>query len=70
MKISAVGVDLAKHVFQVHGVDEAGSVVLRRRLRRSEILAFSARLGPTLVGMEAVRRRITGRVSSESWATP
>jgi transposase len=53
MKVSTIGVDLAKHVFQVHGVDEVGSAVLRRRLRRSEVLAFFARLGPTVVGMEA-----------------
>jgi transposase len=53
MKVSTIGVDLAKHVFQVHGVDEAGTVVLRRRLRRSEVVAFFARLEPTLVGMEA-----------------
>src|SRR5262249_22647500 len=53
MKVSTIGVDLAKYVFQVHGVDDAGSVALRRRLRRSEVVAFFARLEPTLVGMEA-----------------
>jgi transposase len=45
--------DLAKHVFQVHGVDAAGAVVLRRRLRRSEVLSFFAGIEPALVGMEA-----------------
>lgn len=52
-KISTIGLDIAKHVFQVHGIDEAGSVVMRRRVRRGEMLAFFARLEPTVVGMEA-----------------
>lgn len=53
MEITTVGVDLAKHVFQVHGVDAAGNVVLRRRLRRAQVQAFFAGLKPCLVGMEA-----------------
>jgi transposase len=53
MEITTVGLDLAKHVFQVHGVDAAGNVVLRRRLRRAQVLAFFAGLKPCLVGMEA-----------------
>lgn len=48
-----VGLDLAKSVFQVHGVDREGSVVLRRKLRRSQVLAFFTGLKPCLVGMEA-----------------
>jgi transposase len=48
-----IGLDLAKQVFQVHGVDEAGKVVARRRLRRSEVLAFFEGLPRSLVGMEA-----------------
>jgi transposase len=52
-QISTIGLDIAKHVFQVHGVDDEGAIVARRRLRRSEILNFFARLSPTLVGMEA-----------------
>ncbi len=52
-RISTIGLDIAKHVFQVHGVDDAGAIVVRRRLRRSEILNFFGRLSPTLVGMEA-----------------
>lgn len=46
-----IGLDLAKHVFQVHGVDAAGSVILRRRLRRSEVLAFFERLPSALIGI-------------------
>jgi len=48
-----IGLDLAKSVFQVHGVDAEGRVVVRRQLRRSQLLAFFQRLGPCLVGMEA-----------------
>ena len=44
MKISVVGLDLAKSVFQLNGVDDKGEVVLRRRLRRSEVLTFFSRL--------------------------
>ena len=53
MKVSTIGLDLAKTVFQVHGVDEAGRAVLERKLRRSEVLRFFARLEPCLIGMEA-----------------
>jgi transposase len=52
-KVSVVGLDLAKNVFQVHGVDEAGGVVLRKQLKRSQMQRFFARLSPCLVGMEA-----------------
>ena len=53
MEIATIGLDLAKHVFQVHGVDTAGAVVLKRRLRRRELVAFFARLKPCRVGVEA-----------------
>ena len=53
MKITTIGLDVAKHVFQVHGVDGGGVVVVRKRLRRSQVLSFFARLAPCLVGMEA-----------------
>ena len=52
-EVSTIGLDLAKSVFQVHGVDVAGRVVVRRQLRRGEVLAFFARLRPCLIGMEA-----------------
>ena len=45
--------DLAKHVFQMHGVDAAGKVIIRKKLRRSELKAFFEKLPPCLVGMEA-----------------
>lgn len=53
MKITTIGLDVAKHMFQVHGVDDGGVVVVRKRLRRSQVLSFFARLAPCLVGMEA-----------------
>ena len=53
MKVSTIGLDLAKHVFQVHGVDASGAVVVRRRVRRSEMLRFFGRLERCLIGMEA-----------------
>jgi transposase len=52
-KVSTVGVDLAKGVFQVHAVDEQGNVVVRRALRRSKLLSWFMQLSPCLVGMEA-----------------
>ena len=51
--ITTIGLDLAKKVFHVHGVDVAGNVVVARRLRRKEVLAFFANLTPCLVGIEA-----------------
>jgi transposase len=53
MEISAIGLDLAKSVFQVHGVDASHVVAVRQRLRRSDVLEFFRRLPPCLVGMEA-----------------
>ena len=52
-EITTIGLDLAKHVFQVHGVDAAGATVLRKQLRRAQVLAFFSRLPRCLVGMEA-----------------
>ncbi|MDK9723237.1 MAG: IS110 family transposase [Rhodospirillales bacterium] len=53
MQISTIGLDIAKNVFQVHAVDVAGQVVVRRQLRRSEMLKFFRKLAPCRVGMEA-----------------
>ena len=54
MKISTMGLDLAKSVFAVHGIDEAGRVLVKRNLRRAQVLPFFAKLEPCLVGMEAL----------------
>jgi transposase len=53
MKVTTIGLDIAKQVFQVHGVDQQGKVVLRRRLRREQVARFFANLTPCVVGLEA-----------------
>ena len=57
--ISAIGLDIAKSVFQVHGVDAAGQVVMRRQLRRRHVLAFFEKLPPC---------RIEACASSHHWS--
>jgi transposase len=53
MKITTIGIDLAKNVFQVHGVDERGKAVLRKQLKRKDVVKFFANLECCLIGMEA-----------------
>ena len=53
MKITTVGIDLAKNVIQVHGVDERGKTVLKKSLKRMQVLPFFANLPVCLIGMEA-----------------
>lgn len=53
MAIIRVGIDTSKHVFQVHGVDEGEQLVLRRQVRRGELVKLFAKLSPTRVGLEA-----------------
>ena len=50
--ITTIGLDIAKSVFQVHGIDAQGQVVFRRQLKRRYVLAFFQRLPPCLVGIE------------------
>ena len=52
-EVITIGVDLAKSVFQVHGVDREGSVVFRRQLRRAQVLPFFKKQSLCLVGIEA-----------------
>ena len=52
-EITTIGLDLAKSVFQVHAVGQDGKIVLRRQVRRAQMLEFFAKLGPCLIGMEA-----------------
>jgi transposase len=59
--IATIGLDIAKLVFQVHGVDAAGQVVVRRQLKRRQVLEFFAKLAPCLIGIEAC-------ASSHYWA--
>ena len=51
--MTTIGLDIAKSVFQLHGVDAAGQVVIRRQLKRRSVLAFFQKLPSCLVGMEA-----------------
>ncbi len=53
MEITTLGIDLAKSVFQLHGVDADGAVVLQKKLRRGAVLDFLGKLEPCLIGMEA-----------------
>lgn len=51
--ISVIGLDLAKNIFQVHGIDSSGKILIRKKLKRSEVLKFFSQLPLCLVGMEA-----------------
>ncbi|MGH8652294.1 MAG: IS110 family transposase, partial [Gammaproteobacteria bacterium] len=53
MNITTIGLDIAKNVFQVHGVNGHGKVVVRKKLTRAKVLEFFANLSPCLIGMEA-----------------
>ena len=61
MKITTIGIDLAKELFQIHGVDDRGKTMLRKQLRRNKMANFFANLAPCLIGMEACG-------SSHHWA--
>jgi transposase len=52
-KVSTIGLDIAKQVFQVHGIDTNGAVVFRRKLHRNDVVAFFTALPPCLMGIEA-----------------
>ena len=51
--VTTIGLDIAKSVFQVHGVDAAGQVMMRRQLKRRYVLAFFQKMGACVVGIEA-----------------
>ena len=53
MKITTIGIDLAKNVIQVHGVDERGKAVLKKQFKRNQVAVYFANLAPCLIGMEA-----------------
>ena len=53
--ITTIGLDIAKSVFQVHGVDAGGQVIVRRQLKRRYVLTFFQKLSPCLVGIESLR---------------
>ena len=61
MNITCIGIDLAKGVFQIHGVDRSGKVLIRKQLGRAQMLSYFSKLSPCLIGMEACG-------SSHHWA--
>ena len=67
--VTTIGLDIAKSVFQVHGVDADGNVVLRRQLKRRYVLAFFQKLPPCLIS-RPVRHHIIGRANFRLSATP
>ena len=52
-QITTMGLDLAKQIFQIHGADAEGNVIINRKLRRAEVLRFFEKTPPCLVGIEA-----------------
>lgn len=70
MQVSTVGLDLAKRVFQVHGIDAAGQVVVRRKLQRAQVANFFAGLPACLVGIRGLRHRPSLGSFDRSLRTP
>ena len=66
--VTTIGLDIAKSVFQVHGVDAAGQVLIRRQLKRRAVLAFFEKLPVCLVGIEACLGALTAPTSWHSRA--
>jgi transposase len=69
MKITTIGIDLAKNVFQFHGIDERGKVLVKKQLHQDQMAVFFTNLPPRLIGMDARgsayhwARKIQGRVT-------
>jgi transposase len=62
--VTTIGLDIAKSVFQVHGIDAQGKVIIRRQLKRRYVLAFSRSCRGASLVSRPVHRRITGRANS------
>ena len=69
-EIITVGLDLAKNVFQVHGTDGAGRVVLRKKLRRAQVLEFFGQLPSCVVAMDRRLRQPASAAGSPTTAMP
>ena len=67
--VTTIGLDIAKSLFQVHGVSAEGNVVLRRQLKRRYVLAFFQKLPPCLLVSKPALRPIIGRASCRRLAT-
>ena len=63
MQITTIGLDIAKNVFQVHGIDAAEKVVVRKQLRRVQVMKFFTALSPAWLAWRLVLRRTTGHAS-------
>jgi transposase len=63
MQVTTIGLDIAKNVFQVHGIDAAEKVIIRKQLRRGQVMTFFEALAPRLIGMEACATAHHWRVS-------
>jgi transposase len=68
-EVSTIGLDIAKAVFQVHGVDGASAVAIRKRISRARMLEFFADLARAWSGSKHVRQHITGAASCRGWVT-
>ena len=68
--ITTIGLDIAKSVFQVHGVDNDGKVVIRRQLKRRYVLAFFEKLSPAWSASRPVPRHTIGHASCRHLAIP
>ena len=67
--ITTIGLDIAKSVFQVHGIDAEGNVIIRRQLKRRYVLAFSRSCRRVLSVSRPAPRPIIGRASCRHWVT-
>ena len=63
MQITTIGLDIAKNVFQIHGIDAAEKVIVRKQLRRGQVTAFFEALAPAWSAWRPVPRRTIGRAS-------
>lgn len=70
MKITTIGIDLAKNVLQVHGVDENGKVLLKKQLKRDQMLPFFVKLSPCLLAWKPAAAHTTGPTSCKGWGIP
>ena len=68
MHATTIGLDIAKSVFQVHGEDATGKILIQKKLRRGQVEEFSRKHPACLIGLEACARRTTGRERRVSWA--
>ena len=68
MQITTIGFDIGKNAFQVHGIEATERVVIRKQLRRSQVMTFFASLSPCLIGMEACAYIASlGARADEAW---